>query len=223
MRPASGQRTTVLVSATMTPRVVDAYARWTTREVTTKPLEVPKTVPTLAEAAAAVAAGLPIPDVAVVGRRAPSCSAYDSSRPPPLLITTDPLVSSPKKGPFGPAVLLECQRQQAETGVGLGRLDRGRRPRSRRDLFLGRRRRLRRDDADAPTNARARVDPRRQAPPHRRAEEAPSTPSGRAARPGVYERRQAAERHAVQARREGDALRVPARRPGQAGARGRAC
>ena len=53
----SGGRTTVLVSATMTPRVVDAYARWTTREVTTKPLAAPKTVPTLAEAAAAVAAG----------------------------------------------------------------------------------------------------------------------------------------------------------------------
>lgn len=96
-------RTTVLVSATMTPRVVDAYARWTTRELTTKPLEAPKMVPTLAEAAAAVAAGLPIPDVAVVSV-GPSgeTSSSSSSRPPPLLVTTDPLVSSPKKGPSAP-------------------------------------------------------------------------------------------------------------------------
>ena len=95
-----GGRTTVLVSATMTPRVVDAYARWTTREVTTKPLAVPKTVPTLAEAAAAVASGLPIPDVAVVSSEA--STPISTSRPPPLLITTDPLVSSPKKGPSAP-------------------------------------------------------------------------------------------------------------------------
>jgi len=98
----SGGRTTVLVSATMTPRVVDAYARWTTREVTTKPLAAPKTVPTLAEAAAAVAAGLPVPDVATaaaLGADQPASTA----RPPPLLITTDPLVSSPKKGPSAPA------------------------------------------------------------------------------------------------------------------------
>lgn len=91
-------RTTVLVSATMTPRVVDAYARWTTREVTTRPLVAPKTVPTLAEAAAAVAAGLPVPDVAVVSK-SPSEEPSTSARPPPLLVTTDPLVSSPKKGP----------------------------------------------------------------------------------------------------------------------------
>ena len=93
---APGGRTTVLVSATMTPRVVDAYARWTTREVTTKPLAVPKTVPTLAEAAAAVAAGLPIPDVSEASA---STTPTTTSRPPPLLVTTDPLISSPKKGP----------------------------------------------------------------------------------------------------------------------------
>ena len=104
----SGGRTTVLVSATMTPRVVDAYARWTTREVTTRPLVAPKTVPTLAEAAAAVAAGLPIPDVAVVSGSGPSSEGASAaaasttttttttttSRPPPLLVTTDPLVSA---------------------------------------------------------------------------------------------------------------------------------
>ena len=120
-------RTTVLVSATMTPRVVEAYARWTTREGASggRPPAAAsvKAVPTLAEAAA-VAAGLPIPDGPVVSGAA-AAAASSTSRPPPILVTTDPLVSSPKKGPSAPmsSAKANANKLKPEWGWGVSTAD----------------------------------------------------------------------------------------------------